>query len=103
MITRQADYAAPGADVVESAEAALALCSEAPEVAVIGGGEIYRAALADVERIESTEVDTCIAGADTWFPSLSAADWTIVSRESRRADESHAFSFELVTRRRRHA
>jgi len=68
---------------------------------VIGGGEIYLAALADVDRIESTEVDTRIAAADTWFPPLPDKQWDIVARELHAADERHAFGFDLVTRTRR--
>ena len=102
VLTRDPAWRASGIERFDSWEQAL-LQHRSGLLWVIGGGEIYRAALADVERIESTEVDTRIAGADTWFPALSAADWTVVSRESRHADEDHAFSFELVTRRRRHA
>ncbi len=80
VITRQADYAAPGADVVESAEAALALCSEAPEVAVIGGGEIYRMFWDQADRLYLTEIDVEVEG-DTRLPFVDPAHWVEIARD----------------------
>ncbi len=80
VITRQADYAAPGADVVESAAAALELCSEAPEVAVIGGGEIYRMFWDQADRLYLTEIDVEVEG-DTRLPFVDPAHWVEIARD----------------------
>jgi dihydrofolate reductase len=80
VITRQADYAAPGADVVESAAAALELCSEAPEVAVIGGGEIYRMFWDQADRLYLTEIDVEVEG-DTRLPFVDPAHWIEIARD----------------------
>lgn len=53
VITRQAGYAAAGAEVVRSLPQALA----EPETWVIGGAEIYRLAMPLADRCEVTEVD----------------------------------------------
>ena len=53
VVTRQADYVAPGADVVTSFEGALA----DDQVWVIGGAQIYALALPHASRCEVTEVD----------------------------------------------
>lgn len=68
---------------------------------VIGGGEIYRLALAEADRIEATEVATRVANADAWFPQIDENTWSVVAREHHPADERHAFAFEYVSRTRR--
>ncbi len=80
VITRQADYQAVGADVVASADAALGLCVVEPEIAVIGGGEIYAKFWPLADRLYLTEVDIEIDG-DTRFPEVAAAEWIERSRE----------------------
>ncbi len=80
VITRQADYQATSADVVASAEAALGLCVAEPEVAVIGGGEIYSLFWPLAGRLYLTEVDLDIEG-DTRFPRVVASEWIERSRE----------------------
>ena len=44
VITRNRDYAAPGCRIAHSLDAAFAIADD-PEIFVIGGAEIYRAAL----------------------------------------------------------
>lgn len=80
IVTRQPGYAVPGAQVVHSVEAALAVCAGNEEVFVIGGAEIYRELLPRADRIYVTEVQGDYPG-DTWFPELSSADWQEVHRE----------------------
>jgi len=71
VITRQAAYEAPGATVVRSLEAALEAAGEAPEVMVLGGAQIYAAALPRADRMVLTHVDAEVPG-DTRFPEV---DW----------------------------
>ncbi len=51
------------------------------EIAVIGGGEIYRQVLPKADRVYLTEVDIAVEG-DTTFPALDAAQWHETSRQS---------------------
>ena len=95
VITRQTDYAAPGAEVVNSLEVALKLASTAATVFVIGGEQIYSQALAVADRLEITEVDLEPQG-DTWFPEIAAVDWE-------RTAKSEGNGFAFVTYRRRTA
>jgi dihydrofolate reductase len=76
VITRDASYKAEGAAVVTSLEAALDVArGEAPkEIIVIGGAEIYRAALPLAGRIYLTSVHGESAG-DTHFPALNRDEW----------------------------
>ncbi|MCS5718157.1 dihydrofolate reductase [Herbiconiux sp. CPCC 205763] len=68
VVTRQAGWQAPGADVVHSVDAALAGARD-ERVWVMGGGDIYQQALAQADRLEITEVDLDIEG-DTFAPVI---------------------------------
>jgi len=57
VLSRQVDFKAAGAEVVDSLEAALTLFETEPETWVIGGGQIYSLALPIATRCEVTEVD----------------------------------------------
>ena len=74
VISRQADYAAPGADVAGSLENALKLASTAASIFIIGGEQIYAQAMSLADRLEITEIAADFAG-DTRFPELSTVDW----------------------------
>jgi dihydrofolate reductase len=57
VLSRQSDFAAKGAEVVDSLEAALAFSGTEPETWVIGGAQIYLLGLPRATRCEVTEVD----------------------------------------------
>jgi dihydrofolate reductase len=95
VISRQADYAAPGAEVADSLENALKLASTAATVFVIGGEQIYAQAMGIADRLEITQVDLEPEG-DAWFPEIAAVGWEKVAKT-----EGNEFAF--VTYRRRAA
>ncbi len=74
VVTRSADYEAKGAQTVSSLEAAFALLKDEPEVFVLGGGEIYRAAMPFAATLWITEIDADFEG-DTTFPKVDGASW----------------------------
>ena len=82
IVTRDPAYAADGASVVASLDAALALArgEGAGEVCVIGGGEVYAAALPCADRLDVTHILAEIDG-DTRFPAIDPAVWHAVSGE----------------------
>ncbi|HMV20644.1 MAG: dihydrofolate reductase [Betaproteobacteria bacterium] len=92
VITRQPDYPAPGAEVAHSLEDALARVKDAPEVFVIGGGELYAHALPRANRLCLTEVEISPAG-DTLFPEIDPGRWQEVSREAHLAADGTRFAF----------
>jgi dihydrofolate reductase len=102
VISRQADYTAPGAEVTDSLENALKLASTpgpaadsmvAATVFIIGGEQIYRQAMSCADRLEITEVDLEPEG-DAWFPEILSADWEKLSL-------TNGFGYCFVTHQRR--
>jgi dihydrofolate reductase len=93
VVSRQPDYAAPGAELAGSLERALELASTAATVFVIGGEQIYTQAMAVADRLEITEVEQEAEG-DAWFPEIAAVDWK-ESAKSRGA----GFAFVTYVRR----
>ena len=96
VITRQPGFTAEGAEVVATPEQALALCAGEKEVAVIGGGEIYRLFWPMVDRIYLTEVELEVDG-DTHFPDLKPGQWREVAREVHPRGERDSAAFTLRT------
>ena len=92
IVTRQTDYAVPGAIVTNSLDQALTACGGDNEVFVIGGGELYRAALPSADRIYLTTVDAEPEG-DTRMPEFDRTEWREISAASFAADEKHAYSY----------
>ena len=95
IVTRQKDYAVPGAIVTNTLESALAACNNDSEVFVIGGGELYKLALPLAQRIYLTTVNASPAG-DTCMPELDLRQWNRTSSEQSHADEKHAFDYEFA-------
>lgn len=80
VVTRAADWSAPGVLTATTVEAALDLAAHdagargTDTIAVIGGGEIYAASLPYTDEIDLTRVEAEIEG-DTLFPELDLAVW----------------------------
>lgn len=100
VVTRDPAFAAPGAIVVHSITDAFEVARTAAtargvgEVMVIGGAEIYRAALPLADRLYWTEVEAEPAG-DTSFPPLDPAAWRLVATEPIPQGEKDEFRAEL--------
>ncbi len=80
VISRDPNYAAAGAEVCASLDAALRRCADADEVFVIGGAQLYRAALPRAQRLWLTEVHASAEG-DAYFPPWERAAFVERSRE----------------------
>lgn len=96
VLTRDRHWQADGAEVADSFDAALAMAN-APQIAVIGGAEIYALALPAATRIELTEVQAEIPG-DTHMPRLGPG-WRETFREEHAAQGDRP-GFAWVTLRR---
>jgi dihydrofolate reductase len=77
VVTRQASYDAPGAEIVASLEDAFERADG--DVWVIGGASIYEQALPHADRVVRTRVHLQVEG-DSRAPVLDSA-WTLVGRD----------------------
>jgi len=99
VVTRSPDWRADGAERAASLEEALQLAADAAEVFVIGGAEIYAAALPLADELRMTEIDADVRG-DTFFPPYDAAAFEETSRERLVSETGVPFSFVTYERRR---
>lgn len=100
VLTRQADFAADGCDVVASPAEALAAVAEAEEIMIIGGGQIYELFLPKASRLYVTRVQASIDG-DAFFPGIDETTWQLVDRVPHAADDANEYAFEFRTYERR--
>lgn len=102
VITRDAAYKADDAVVVTSLASALDVAAgeDPEEIMVIGGAEIYRAALPLTRRIYLTSVHGEIEG-DTHFPPIDRAEWneTIVGVYPSSGTRAIGYSFIILDKR----
>lgn len=100
VVTRNASFTAPGAEVVASLDAALKAAGNVPEVFLIGGAELFAAALPRADRMIVAEIDHDFEG-ETVFPAPDPREWVAVEREQPPPNAARAFSFDWVTYERR--
>ena len=101
VISRSADFAPPGVRAVASLDEALALAADvalidgSSEAVVIGGAQIYAAALPRVQRLYLTEVHAEVEG-DVYFPDIDWTHWRELSRERHSAEPPNPFDYSFV-------
>ena len=96
VLTRSGAAPFAGMEAVARVEDALRIASDAEELCVIGGGEIFALTLPLATRMYLTWVDTVVAGADAFFPQFDAGDWRVTARATHAADAKHAFALEFI-------
>ena len=95
VITRQ-PIAIEGCEVVDSLQAAVALCEAEDEVFIVGGAEIYRQAIPLTDRVYLTIIDHDFEG-DTFFPELNTEEWQETEREDFEPDEKNKYKYSFIT------
>lgn len=100
VITRDANFTAGGAKVVHSLDDAIIRAQDegAAEIAIIGGAEIYNAALPRADRIHLTEVHHAFEG-DTSIPDFDRVLWHETARENRETADGLRYSFVTLDRK----
>ncbi len=99
VLTRDADWAAPGAEVARSPDQALALAGDAGDIAVIGGAQVFAQFLTRADRVELTEVHSAPEG-DATVPAFDVDKWRETFREDHGSvGESPGYSFVTLERR----
>ena len=103
VVTRREDYVAEGAETAASLAEALSLAAKAraaDEICIVGGGEMYRQAMAVADCLKLTRVLAEVE-ADTFFPPIDPKTWQLVSEEDlpRGEKDTHATRYAVYARR----
>lgn len=89
ILTRNKDYVAPGAEVFHSKEAILsAVDTDQQTLHIIGGGEIYRLFIDEVDELYQTVIEGDFEG-DTYFPTLDFSEFELLSEKEGTVDEAN--------------
>ena len=106
IVTRAGDFDTEGVAVANSLPAAvaqaseLAVAAELEEICIIGGGEIYRQAMATADILHVTHVETEVDG-DTCFPPIDPGLWQADAEVLVPAGEKDSYATRFVTYLRR--
>jgi len=102
VITRNKNWSADGVKTVQSIDQAINLASQtdAKEIYIIGGGEIFQAAIPSADRIYLTLVHENFEG-DAFFPEIKQEEWKLTSNRDCDPDEKNAYalSFQVWERK----
>ena len=106
VLSRDGSFEPKGALVCQTLDEALQIGREqaaedgAPEVCIIGGAEIFHAAMPKSRRLYLTEVEAVVQG-DVTLEPFDESQWVEVSRESHPAGEhdDYPFTFRVLERR----
>jgi dihydrofolate reductase len=98
VITRQKDWTREGVIVTASIDEAVAKAKEtnAREIFIIGGGEIFKEAIPIADTIYMTRVHAILEG-DAFFPAIDEKEWEMVKNEEHEQDLKHAYSYSFQT------
>ncbi len=98
IITSNKDWKADGTITANSIEAAIEFAKEtnATEIFIAGGGEIYKQAMPIANKIYRTLVHTEIDG-DTFFPEIEVTIWVKTFEKNVTADDKNKFDMSFQT------
>ena len=101
VVSRDPAYQASGATLAGSLADALRQAeakTNAEELFIIGGAELYRQALPLADRLYLTEIEQDFDG-DVFFPEVQPQDWEEISRQPSQGTTGPLFSFAVYQRR----
>jgi dihydrofolate reductase len=99
VLTRQAGWQATGAEALPSLEAAVHTLADCLRLCVIGGAQVYAAALPMADELILTEVRRDYEG-DARFPPLHGTPFVEVSRQRSTRAATEGPDYDFVTYRR---
>lgn len=88
--------------LVYSLDEAIELVEKNERAYIIGGGEIYRQAMAMATNVELTRIHASFE-ADTFFPKIDLSEWELVQETPHPKDEKHRYGFVYQSFKRRKA
>jgi len=97
IITRQTDYLAPGATVVNSIDEAIKIAKETghEEIFIIGGGEIFEQSLHLADKLYVTKIYQSFEG-DVYFPLIKSEDWKETGPRKGIVDEKNKYEHDFI-------
>jgi len=95
IISRNSDYQITGCEVFNTIQAAIASCSEAEELFVIGGAAFYESMLPKADFIYLTKIQKKFVG-DTYFPEINQQEWQEIERLTIDDDASVDFVYSFL-------
>jgi len=102
VVTRQSNWQYSGVRVAHSLDDAIQLAdaqafiNNHEEMMLIGGAELYRSALPQVNKIYLTRIETTV-DADAFFPELTGDEWIETARENHQACEPNPHDYAFCT------
>lgn len=93
VVSRTTAQAWPGTEVFPTLEGALQACAADEQVFVIGGAQLYAAALPLASRLCLTHVHDTPSEADVFFPEINFQQWKLVHQEYHDADAQNECPF----------
>ena len=98
VVTRQQDWKPENVFIAHSIDEAIekAKESDAKEIFIIGGGEIFKQTIGIVDRVYLTRVHANVEG-DAYYPEIDKSKWKLTSSQSFPADEknNYPYTFEV--------
>jgi dihydrofolate reductase len=97
VVSRRTNYTVPGATVHSSLQDALQQAKEVGETEafVIGGAELFKAAIPVADRFYLTRIHHKFE-ADTFLPWMNMDEWEIISEEHHDPDEKNAWRYTFL-------
>jgi len=101
VLSRSMTLRVEGARTAHDLEEAISHAPNDAEVFIIGGSEVFAAALPMADRMYLTLVHTTIPDGDVYFPPFDDSEWNLVHEEPVAADEknAHAMTFRTYEKR----
>lgn len=98
VISRNKQYKAGACETANSVISALLIAareSDAEEIMIIGGANLYKQTLPYIDRIYQTRIHTNMDG-DAFYPELRSSEWTEVACEKFSSDEKNAYDLSFL-------
>jgi len=94
VVTKRIDWQPENVFVAHSIDEGISKAkeSDAKEIFIIGGGEIFKQTISIVDRIYLTRVHAIVEG-DTLYPVIDRSVWALIKSNSFPADEKNNYSY----------
>ena len=98
IVTTNQNWSAKNTIATRSIEDAITVANEtnAKEIFITGGGEIYKQTLPIADKVYLTRVHTVIDG-DAFFPEMDLNTWEVIFEKQVKADEKNKFDMTFQT------